>query len=106
EAVANEELLDANRDCLRDDELLVVQGKVQPDRFTGGLRLNVTQIWDLAASRARFGRYLSVQADGNIGPLAELVKQWPAKRSVTEHGGSVHGVGVRVNGGHQGGGAQ
>jgi DNA polymerase-3 subunit alpha len=96
EAVANEELLDANRDVLRDDELLVVQGKVQPDRFSGGLRLNVTQVWDLAAARARFGRYLSVQVDGNIGPLAELVKQWPARRAQTEHGESVHGLGVRV----------
>ncbi len=96
EAVANEELLDANRDVLRDDELLIVQGKVQPDRFSGGLRLNVTQVWDLAAARARFGRYLSVQADGNIGPLAELVKQWPARRTTTEHGESVHGLGVRV----------
>ncbi len=96
EAVANEELLDANRDALRDDELLVVQGKVQPDRFSGGLRLNVTQVWDLAAARARFGRYLAVQADGNIGPLTELVKQWPARRSTTEHGESIHGLGVRV----------
>jgi DNA polymerase-3 subunit alpha len=86
EAVANEELLDANRDVLRDDELIVVQGKVQPDRFTGGLRLNVTQVWDLAASRARFGRYLSVQVDGNVAPLAEVVKQWPARREVTELG--------------------
>jgi len=96
EAVANEELLDANRDVLRDDELLVVQGKVQPDRFTGGLRLNVTQVWDLAAARARFGRYLSVQVDGNIGPLAEVLKAWPARRAQTEHGESVHGLGVRV----------
>jgi DNA polymerase-3 subunit alpha len=96
EAVANEELLDAHRDVLRDDELLIVQGKVQPDRFSGGLRLNVTQVWDLAAARARFGRYLSVQADGSIVALAELVKQWPARRSVTEHGESVHGLGVRV----------
>jgi DNA polymerase III subunit alpha len=28
---------------LAEDELLVVQGKVQPDRFSGGLRLNVPQ---------------------------------------------------------------
>ena len=34
EAVANEELLDANRDLLKDDELVIVQGKVQPDRFS------------------------------------------------------------------------
>jgi DNA polymerase III subunit alpha len=96
EAVANETLLDANRDALRDDELVVVQGKVQPDRFSGGLRLNVTQVWDLAAARARFGRYLSVQVNGDVVPLAELVRQWPARRSSDEHGDTVQGLGVRV----------
>ena len=96
EAVANESILDANRDALRDDEFVVVQGKVQPDRFSGGLRLNVTQVWDLAAARARFGRYLSVQVNGDILPLAELVKQWPARRTSDEHGDSLHGLGVRI----------
>jgi DNA polymerase-3 subunit alpha len=96
EAVANESILDANRDALRDDEFVVVQGKVQPDRFSGGLRLNVTQVWDLAASRARFGRYLSVQVDGDITPLAELVRQWPARRTSDEHGDAIHGLGVRI----------
>jgi len=69
---------------------------VQPDRFSGGLRLNVTQVWDLAAARARFGRYLSVQVNGDILPLAELVKQWPARRSSDEHGDAIHGLGVRI----------
>jgi DNA polymerase-3 subunit alpha len=96
EAVANETILDANRDALRDDEFVVVQGKVQPDRFSGGLRLNVTQVWDLAAARARFGRYLSVQVNGDIVPLTELVKQWPARRTSDEHGDSIHGLGVRI----------
>ncbi|MEO5686771.1 MAG: DNA polymerase III subunit alpha [Burkholderiaceae bacterium] len=96
EAVANESILDANRDALRDDEFVVVQGKVQPDRFSGGLRLNVTQVWDLAAARARFGRYLSVQVNGDIAPLTELVKQWPARRSSDEHGDAIHGLGVRI----------
>ena len=48
EAVANEELLLANRELLKDDELVIVQGKVQPDRFSGGVRLNVQSVWDLA----------------------------------------------------------
>ena len=96
EAVANEAILDANRDALRDDEFVVVQGKVQPDRFSGGLRLNVTQVWDLAAARARFGRYLSVQVNGDIVPLTELVKQWPARRTSDEHGDAIHGLGVRI----------
>jgi DNA polymerase-3 subunit alpha len=47
-----------------EDALLIVQGKVQPDRFSGGLRLNVAQVWDLAEARARFGRYLAVDLNG------------------------------------------
>jgi DNA polymerase-3 subunit alpha len=96
EAVVNEELLDAHRESLRDDELLVLTGKVQPDRFSGGLRLNVTQVLDLAGARSRFGRYLSVKAEGSAPPVAELVKQWPARRVSTEHGDLLQGLGVRV----------
>ena len=67
EAVVNEELLDASRELLKEDELLIAQGKLQPDRFSGGLRLNANALWDLPAARARFGRYLSVQINGEIG---------------------------------------
>ena len=51
EAVANEELLNANRELLKDDELVIVQGRAQPDRFTGGVRFNVQSVWDLAAAQ-------------------------------------------------------
>ncbi|HEX4509014.1 MAG TPA: DNA polymerase III subunit alpha, partial [Burkholderiaceae bacterium] len=96
EAVANEDLLNLHRDILRDDELLVVQGKVQPDRFSGGLRLNVNQVWDLAGARARFARYLRLEIDGPVPPLADVLRLWPARRAVTEQGESVQGLGVRV----------
>jgi DNA polymerase-3 subunit alpha len=97
EAVVGEELLDAQRDLLREDELLVAQGRVQPDRFAGGLRLNVSQVWDLAAARARFGRYLAVALSGGPPPVAELVQAWPARRVETEAGDIVHGLPVRVH---------
>ena len=80
EAVANEELLDANRDLLKDDELIVVQGKVQPDRFSGGLRLNVQQIWSLGAARCRFARFLRVKAKGQDCPVADVLREFPARR--------------------------
>jgi DNA polymerase-3 subunit alpha len=99
EAVAGEELLEQHREILREDELLVVQGKVQPDRFAGGLRLNVNAIWDLPAARARFGRFLAVQAQdlrGGSAPLAELVKTWPARRVETEVGELLQGLPVRL----------
>ncbi|MCB1996762.1 MAG: DNA polymerase III subunit alpha, partial [Rhodoferax sp.] len=99
EAVAGEELLDQHKEILREDELLVVQGKVQPDRFAGGLRLNVTAIWDLPAARARFGRHLAVSAmalRGGSAPLADLVKTWPARRVDSEVGELVQGLPVRL----------
>ena len=80
EAVANEELLDANRDLLKDDELLVIQGKVQPDRFSGGLRLNVQQIWSLGAARCRFARFLRVKVKDQHCPVADVLREFPARR--------------------------
>ncbi len=95
ESVVAEELLDANRERLRDDELVVVQGKLQPDRFSGGLRLNVNQVWDLPAARARFGRYLAVDVNGGVPPVAELLRLWPVRRVASDEGELVQGLGVR-----------
>ncbi|MBL8353137.1 MAG: DNA polymerase III subunit alpha [Burkholderiaceae bacterium] len=104
EAVASDELIEANKALFAEDELLIVQGKVQPDRFSGGLRLNVAQVWDLAGARARFGRYLSLAvtaagvggAVAEVSPLAELVRTWPAKREATEQGDLLQGLGLRL----------
>jgi DNA polymerase-3 subunit alpha len=96
EAVANEDLLNANRDLLRDDELIIVQGKVQPDRFSGGLRLNVAQVWDLAAARCRFGKFLRVDVNGSVPPVAEVLRDFPSRRIATEHGELPQGLTVRL----------
>jgi DNA polymerase-3 subunit alpha len=96
EAVADEKLLDAHRELLKDDELIIVQGKVQPDRFSGGLRLNVTQVWDLASARCRFARYLRVAVNGQVPPVQQLLREFPPKRESTEHGDLVVGLGVRL----------
>jgi DNA polymerase-3 subunit alpha len=96
EAVANEELLNANKDLLKDDELIVVLGKVQPDRFSGGMRLNVQQVWDLAAARCRFGKYLRVEVNGSVPPVAEVLRDFPSKRVTTEQGAVSQGLAVRL----------
>ena len=96
EAVANEDLLNANRDLLKDDELIVVQGKVQPDRFSGGLRLTVAQVWDLAGARCRFGKYLRVAVNGSVPPVAEVLRDFPSRRVTTEHGDLPQGLTVRL----------
>jgi DNA polymerase-3 subunit alpha len=96
EAMANEELLNAHRDCLSDDELIIVQGKVQNDRFSGGLRLTVQQVWDLAGARARFGRYFAMAVNGEAPPLAEVLKDWPARQQQTEQGPVTLGLSLRL----------
>jgi DNA polymerase III subunit alpha len=96
EAVANEDLLNANRDLLKDDELIIVQGKVQPDRFSGGLRLTVSQVWDLAGARCRFGKYLRVEVNGSVPPVADVLRDFPSRRVATEHGDLPQGLTVRL----------
>ena len=96
EAVANEELLNANKDLLKDDELVIVQGKLQPDRFSGGLRLTVQAVWDLPAARCRFGKYLRVEVNGSVPPVAEVLRTHPARRIATEHGDLPQGLCVRL----------
>jgi DNA polymerase-3 subunit alpha len=96
ESVANEELLNANRDLLKDDELIIVQGKVQPDRFSGGLRLTISQVWDLASARCRFGKYLRVDVNGSVPPVAEVLRDFPSRRLRTENGDLPQGLTVRL----------
>ena len=97
EAVANEDVLNANRDLLKEDELIIVQGKVQPDRFSGGLRLNVAQVWDLASARCRFGKYLRVDVNGSVPPVAEVLRDFPSRRVATEHGDVPRGLKVLLH---------
>jgi len=96
EAVVNEDLLNANKDLLKDDELIIVVGKAQPDRFSGGMRLNVQQVFDLATARCRFGKYLRVEVNGSVPPVAEVLREHPSRRIETEEGIVVQGLPVRL----------
>ena len=97
EATADEALLNASRNVLKDDELVIVQGVVQNDRFSGGLRLKVTQILDLPTARAKFGKFLRVAVNGKAPDIARMVKDFPAKREATEQGDLIRGLAVRLS---------
>ncbi len=95
EATADEALLNANKLMLSDDELLIFEGKVQPDRFSGGLRMQVNRIWDVATARAKFGRYLKVAVNGKAPDLERMVREFPPKKEETEQGALLRGLPVR-----------
>jgi DNA polymerase-3 subunit alpha len=62
-SVFNEQF-EMHRDKLKEDRLLVVQGKVQRDEFSGGLRVTADDLLDLAALRARLGARLRIEMNG------------------------------------------
>jgi DNA polymerase III subunit alpha len=96
EATADEAVINANRNLLKDDELVIVQARMQPDRFSGGFRLNVNQVWDLATARCRFGKFLRVAVNGKAPDIKRLVREFPPKREQTEQGELVRGLPVRL----------
>ena len=96
ESVANDEIFADRRDLMQEDALVIVQGKLQRDRFSAGLRLNVTQLWSLAEARARFGRYLAVPINGAAPPVADVLKLWPARRVDSDEGERIQGLAVRL----------
>ncbi|WP_404302554.1 DNA polymerase III subunit alpha [Alicycliphilus denitrificans] len=98
EASADEGVIAACAGLLKDDEFVVLSGRLQFDHFSGGLRVKVQQVWDLGAARARFGRYLLVGTNGGMRPdVASLVREFPPLRAETEHGEVLsHGLRVRM----------
>jgi len=95
EATADEATLNTYRNTLKDDELVIIMGKAQPDRFSGGLRLSISQVWSLEQARCRFGKYLSVTVNGTAPDLVRLLRDHPAKIEQSEQGELVRGMGVR-----------
>ncbi|MEO8858033.1 MAG: OB-fold nucleic acid binding domain-containing protein, partial [Burkholderiaceae bacterium] len=106
EARADEALINTHRQLLKEDQLVIVMGKLQHDRFTGGMQLTVNQVWDLEQARCRFGKYLRVAVNGMVPDVARMLQQYPARREQTEQGELVRGLGVRLvvtRGGAEGG---
>ena len=97
EATADENLINSTRHVLKDDELVIVMAKMQADRFSGGFRLKMEQIWDLPTARCRFGKYLNVAVNGRAPEIARLVKEFPAQRIVTDEGELLRGLPVRLS---------
>jgi DNA polymerase-3 subunit alpha len=58
------EQYEQNRSLLKEDELIVVHGKVSRDDYTGGYRFSAERILDLAAARGEFAKALKLRMNG------------------------------------------
>ncbi len=80
EVVVFSELFDANRTWIRDDELLVVNGKAELDAYSGSMRVTADELYDFASARAAFAKRLdlfcSIDDRVRVSQLAGLLKPY------------------------------
>ncbi|MDP2768363.1 MAG: OB-fold nucleic acid binding domain-containing protein, partial [Giesbergeria sp.] len=110
EASASEAVITAFRDQLKDDELVIVSGRLQPGRNGFEARFIVQQVMDLATARCRFGKYLRVAVGDKPPEVARLLREFSPRRESTEQGELQHGLrvrlGVRCSAGQEGAAAE
>jgi DNA polymerase-3 subunit alpha len=54
------ETFEANRNRLREDQVLIIEGKVSNDDFSGGLRITADKIYELGEARSLYARSLQI----------------------------------------------
>ena len=101
DARADEALLMQHADALKDDQLLIAEGSVRNDRFSGGLQVILTKIWSLPEARCRFGKYLRLflgpEATPQVVPqLRSILQAHPPRKEETEHGPLTRRLPVRL----------
>jgi DNA polymerase-3 subunit alpha len=96
EASIDETTLNAHSDLLKDDEFVVITGRVQHDHFSGGLRVKAQKVLGLADARCRFARYLQVDAAHKVPDVLRILREFPAKLERAEEGELRHGLKIRL----------
>jgi len=72
------ELFEANKNIFKEDEFLLVVGKVSEDRFNGGLRITAEKVFDIATSRIQYGHKLEMDLATTVSPakIAEVLQPY------------------------------
>ncbi len=75
DVVVFSDLFEANRSWLKEDQLLIVEGKVALDEFSGGLRVSADKLYNLTQARNRFatGIRLLVNEQCNADDLVKIL---------------------------------
>jgi len=76
EVTVYSEVFEANKNAFKEDEFLLVVGKVSEDRFNGGLRITAEKVFDLATARIQYGNKLEMDLASSISTdkLAEILQ--------------------------------
>jgi DNA polymerase III subunit alpha len=76
------ELFEQHRNWIREDQLLIVEGKVAHDDFAGSLRISGEKLYDLPGARSRFARAIRLTCNGESsgGRLREILAPYRSGR--------------------------
>ena len=78
EVVVGNELLNQNQRLLKDDQLIIVEGRVSHDDFSGGVRVNARKLHDLSSLRNSKASFLKISCNGqaDANKLKSLLKPY------------------------------
>lgn len=91
DVVVGNELLTQYAHLLKEDQLLIVEGRVTTDDFSGGLRVNARKIMDVVTARRTRASLLKLSCNGqsDASRLREMLKPYCTLASETKSGCAV-----------------
>src|SRR6056300_646505 len=66
--IVGSKLLSTVYPLIKEDQLLIVEGKVSPDEFTGGNRVSAVNIFDLLTVQSRKTKQIKINVGENLNP--------------------------------------
>jgi len=78
DVVVGNELLTQSQRLVQEDQLLIVEGRVSHDDFTGGIRVTARKLFDLATARNQFAHHLKISCNGqsDAAKLRDILKPY------------------------------
>ncbi len=86
DVVVGSELLNQSAHLIKEDQLLVIEGRVSHDDFSGGNRVNARKIYDLASARSAYASMLKISCNGqsDAAKLTSILAPYCKKVSDTD----------------------
>jgi DNA polymerase-3 subunit alpha len=81
DVVVGNELLNQHANLIQEDALLIIEGRVSNDDFSGGIRVSARKLYDLAAARSVHASMLKISCNGqsDAAKLTQLLKPYCKK---------------------------
>jgi len=64
DVVVGSELLNQHANLIKEDQLLVIEGRVSNDEFSGGIRVSARKLFDLPSARSAYASMLKISCNG------------------------------------------